>query len=216
MTTSPDPAPFWRRRLVVMVKEPRPGRVKTRLGRDIGMTAAAQWFRHQSLRLIHHLQDPRWELNLAVTPDHAGRITRVWPPHLPRLPQGRGDLGRRMARQFHTLPPGPVCVIGADIPGITRRHITCAFAALGDHDAVFGPATDGGYWLVGLKRTSKPPATLFQNVRWSTAHALADSRASLPGARLATIATLSDVDTAADLALFPASFGQKYPGDELG
>ncbi|WP_412552768.1 TIGR04282 family arsenosugar biosynthesis glycosyltransferase [Shimia sp. MIT1388] len=182
-----------------MIKEPRPGRVKTRLGRDLGMTAAAWWFRHQSASLLRRLDDPRWNLILAVAPDHKGRTSRVWPAHLPLVPQGTGNLGDRMARQlrFHQ---GPTCIIGADIPGIQPAHIAQAFKALGDHDAVFGPAPDGGYWLVGLKHAPKPG--LFANVRWSTEHALADSRATLPDARIATIATLADVDTAADLARF--------------
>ena len=54
-----------------MVKEPRAGRVKTRLGRDIGMTGAAWWFRHQVSRLLREVQDPRWELILSVAPDTA-------------------------------------------------------------------------------------------------------------------------------------------------
>ncbi|MBE1293945.1 MAG: DUF2064 domain-containing protein [Rhodobacteraceae bacterium] len=180
-----------------MIKEPRPGRVKTRLGRDLGMTTAAWWFRHQSTALLRRLEDHRWNLILAVAPDYRGLTSRVWPAHLPRVPQGTGNLGDRMARQlrFHQ---GPTCIIGADIPGIQLPHIAQAFKALGDHDAVFGPAPDGGYWLVGLKHAPKPG--LFANVRWSTEHALADSRATLWGARIATIATLADVDTAADLA----------------
>nr|WP_261368105.1 TIGR04282 family arsenosugar biosynthesis glycosyltransferase [Pseudosulfitobacter koreense] len=181
-----------------MVKEPRAGRVKTRLGRDIGMTAAAWWFRHQVRRLLRQTVDPRWATVLAVAPDRAGMTSRVWPAHLPRWPQGRGDLGDRMARMM-ARAGGPVCVIGADVPGITRAHIASAFAALGDHDAVFGPAEDGGYWLIGLRRARPLPRGLFQGVRWSTEHALADTCASLPGLRIAQIETLRDVDTVADL-----------------
>ncbi|KPA20275.1 hypothetical protein shim_32640 [Shimia sp. SK013] len=185
--------------LVIMVKEPRAGRVKTRLGRDIGLTTAAWWFRHQSASLIRRLRDPRWQITLAVAPDVEGLISRVWPRDVPRVPQGPGDLGDRMGRIMRHMPPGPVCIIGADIPDITRAHVHTAFRSLGAHDASFGPATDGGYWLVGLKRISPPPPTLFQNVRWSTEHALADTRASLPNHLIATVATLSDVDTAKDL-----------------
>ena len=188
-----------RRQLVIMVKEPHPGRVKTRLGHDIGMVSAAWWFRHQSAQLLRRLQDPRWDLILSVAPDREGLASRVWPAHLARMPQGVGDLGDRMSRIFRSCPPGPVCIIGADIPGITRAHIARAFAALGDHDAVFGPALDGGYWLVGMKRTAPPPATLFENVRWSTEHALTDSMATIAGARIALIDVLADVDSGADL-----------------
>jgi rSAM/selenodomain-associated transferase 1 len=189
--------------LVIMIKEPRPGRVKTRLGKDIGMVGAAWWFRHQSARLIRRLRDPRWQIVLAVAPDMAGMTSRVWPGALPRVPQGRGDLGDRMGRMFRVMPPGPVCIIGADIPGITSAHIARAFATLGDHEAVFGPALDGGYWLVGLKRAGAVPQGLFQGVRWSTEHALADTMATLPGRRIALIDRLRDIDTIADLGAAP-------------
>ncbi|WP_085805629.1 TIGR04282 family arsenosugar biosynthesis glycosyltransferase [Roseovarius albus] len=187
-----------------MVKEPRPGRVKTRLGRDIGLTASAWWFRHQVSRLIRELDDPRWHLVLAVAPDHAGMRSRVWPAHLPRIPQGRGDLGQRMARVMRHMPPGPVCVIGADVPDLRAHHITRAFVALGSHDAVFGPAEDGGYWLTGLKRMTSPSPQLFKNVRWSTSHALSDSIVSLGQVKVALTDTLGDVDTLADLKALTA------------
>lgn len=182
-----------------MVKEPRPGRVKTRLGRDIGMTAAAWWLRHQSQHLLRRIRDPRWQTILAVSPDHEGLTSRVWPADLPRVPQGLGHLGQRMARIFDAAPKGPVLIIGADIPDINRGHIWRAFRALGDHDAVFGPATDGGYWLVGMKRIRPSPPALFANVRWSGEHALADSIATLAGHRFTLVDRLSDVDTGADL-----------------
>jgi rSAM/selenodomain-associated transferase 1 len=188
-----------RRYLIVMVKEPRPGRVKTRLGRDIGMVAAAWWFRHQVARLLRQLDDPRWQVVLAVAPDHAGLKSGVWPDHLPRVAQGPGDLGDRMGRLLRGMPPGPVCIIGADVPGITPTSIARAFAALGRCDAVFGPAVDGGYWLVGLKRVQAVPSTLFHGVRWSTEHALSDTMKTLPDARIAQVDILRDVDTVSDL-----------------
>ncbi|MGR3815121.1 MAG: TIGR04282 family arsenosugar biosynthesis glycosyltransferase [Cognatishimia activa] len=185
--------------LVVMVKEPHPGRVKTRLGRDIGLTSSAWWFRHQVAGLLRRIEDPRWQTVLAVAPDVEGLKSRVWPEHLPRVPQGSGNLGDRMARVFRTMPKGPVCIIGADIPGITRARVGEAFRALGNHDAVFGPAPDGGYWLVGMKRQRPVPPCLFEGVRWSTDTALADSAATMKGLSIAHVATLRDVDTLADL-----------------
>ena len=187
------------RSLVVMVKEPRPGRVKTRLARDIGAVEAAWWFRHQSLALLRRLRDPRWRLVLAVGPDAEGMASRVWPRGLARVPQGRGDLGRRMGRLLRAMPPGPACVVGADIPRLSRAHVAEAFAALGGADAVLGPAADGGYWLVGLRRTAAVPAGLFEGVRWSTPDAMANTEATMAGLRVAHVAMLSDVDTGADL-----------------
>lgn len=192
-------SPKYRRRLVVMIKEPRPGRVKTRLGREIGMTAAAWWFRHQTRRLLRRLQDPRWELILSVAPDREALQSRVWPAHLPRIPQGSGDLGQRMKQVFDSLPPGPVCIIGADIPEISRQHIWRAFASLGPHEATFGPAPDGGYWLIGLKRCRSTPTGLFDRVRWSTTHALQDTLVSLSDLRVAHVDMLRDIDDASDL-----------------
>lgn len=185
--------------LVVMVKEPHPGRVKTRLGRDMGLTASAWWFRHQVRGLLRRIESPKWETVLAVSPDAKGMQSRVWPEHLPRIAQGGGDLGERMARIFRSAAPGPVCIIGADIPGINKARITEAFQSLGQNDAVFGPAPDGGYWLVGMKRVGPVPTGLFHQVRWSTEHALSDSEATLKGLRIGKVATLRDVDTVADL-----------------
>ena len=181
-----------------MLKVPRPGRVKTRLGRDIGMVAAAWWFRHQVRDLLRRIDDPRWRVVLAVAPDRDGLRSRAWPRRFERWPQGRGTLGDRMIRMMRRAR-GPVCVIGADIPGIDRAHIARAFAALGRHDAVFGPAPDGGYWLIGVKTGSKLAKIALDGVRWSTEHALADSRTALGLRRVACVDTLADVDTVDDL-----------------
>jgi len=182
-----------------MVKEPRPGRVKTRLGAGLGMVSAAWWYRHQTARLMRRLgRDPRWRACLAVSPDVEGRASRIWPRDLPRTDQGPGDLGQRMARLIRTAPPGPVVIIGSDIPGIAQTDIAAAFRALGTARTVFGPAPDGGYWLVGLARTGgRVPAYLFQNVRWSTESALSDSVATVEGP-VAYLRELQDIDTLRD------------------
>ena len=188
-----------RQRVVVMVKEPHPGRVKTRLGRDIGMTTAAFWFRHQALGLLRRISDPRWSISLAVSPDFEGLASRIWPAHLPRVPQGRGDLGARMKRQF-TKSDLPTLIIGADIPGIRQQDIAHCFHLLAAKVLVFGPAPDGGYWAVGAHRLGRPlPIRLFDHVRWSTEFALSDSLASLGGASYALANMLDDVDTLHDL-----------------
>ena len=188
-----------RLRLVIMVKEPVAGRVKTRLGRGIGMPAAAWWFRHQTRRLIRRLRDPRWQINLAVSPDKQGLTSHFWPADVPRYPQGNGNLGARMKRVFDTMPPGPVLIIGADIPGIRKAHVAGAFRELGAHEAVIGPAQDGGYWLIGLKRQRPTPPRLFANVRWSSENALLDTVFTMCGHRVTYLDILQDVDTAADL-----------------
>jgi len=201
----PNVGPY-ARRLVIMVKEPHPGRVKTRLGQDIGAVPAAWWFRHQSQRLVRRLaRDRRWQTVLAVAPDVEGMTSHIWPADIARWPQGRGDLGQRMGTILARMPPGPVVIVGADIPGIMPYHIARAFAALGDHHAVFGPAIDGGYWLIGLHRVTRPTRLWFTGVRWSTEYALADSVGCLAGAKVAYIDRLRDVDRAEDLIAAPCT-----------
>ncbi len=164
------------------------------------MIPAVWWARHQAFRLLQEVRDPRWQTLLSVAPDRAGMLSRFWPPDLGRMPQGKGDIGMRMARVFRQAPPGPVVIVGSDIPGIRRAHIACAFAELGRNRAVFGPAEDGGFWLAGLKRPPAPPAGLFLGVRWSTPFALADSLPTVHSDRIAFVSMLCDVDTSADLA----------------
>ena len=134
---------------------------------------------------------------VAVTPDaDSGR----WQPRfVRRIGQGRGDLGRRMDRALRRPPPGGVVLVGADIPGMTAAHLAAAFRALGSRPYVLGPATDGGYWLVGARRRPAFPYA-FADVRWSTEHALADTLRNLPPGSVAEVARLHDVDRAEDLA----------------
>jgi len=188
--------------VIVFAKEPRLGAVKTRLARDIGAAAALRFYeatlRETLAKLAGH---PRWRVWLAVTPDGFARAARRRWRWLPRgvrvVGQGGGDLGARMARAFARLPPGSAVLVGSDIPDIRPRHIADAFAALARHAAVFGPAEDGGYWLVGQRRLAAMP-DLFRHVRWSGPHALADTLANLgAGQGHALVARLADVDDGA-------------------
>lgn len=201
-----------RGRLIVMLKAPVAGRVKTRLARDIGVIEATWWFRHQTARLLRRLRDPRWEIVLAVAPDGA-LGARFWPADLPRVGQGNGDLGTRMTRLLALPHDGPVCLIGGDIPGVRKRHVARAFRLVRGADAVFGPAADGGFWLVGLRHAGGAPAGMFEAVRWSGRHALDDSIATLQGQRVVLADRLADVDRAGDLGRpVPAGAGSRMAG----
>jgi hypothetical protein len=189
--------------LVIFAKEPRLGRVKTRLGRDIGHVRAWGFYRRMLFSLVRRLgRDRRWRTVIACAPDTALSHAGVWPPGVARIPQGRGSLGTRMQRTFNQLPPGPVVIIGADIPEITSRDIADAFRALGHTDAVFGPADDGGYWLVGLRRRPRI-LQIFAGVRWSGPHALADTLGNLGKASYSALKTLNDVDNGKDFRRIP-------------
>jgi rSAM/selenodomain-associated transferase 1 len=195
-----------------MAKLPVAGGTKMRLARDIGVAGATRFARHAAAALLQRVgRDRRWQTVLAVAPD-AGTRSRAWPRGLARMPQGGGDLGRRMQRIFDCRHAGPVLIAGTDVPGIRPAHIAEAFRLLGRHDAVFGPAADGGYWLVGLRRR---PRLLrpFTGVRWSSRHALADTLANLRGCTVAFLATLSDVDDVGDLrGVAPAVGRRVLPG----
>jgi uncharacterized protein len=189
-------------RLIIMAKRPVAGAVKRRLAQGIGTVAALRFYRttlsHTLLRLG---ADPRWRTYLAVTPD-TSLADPCWPPRprVVRLPQGHGDLGSRMQALFDSLPPGPAIIVGSDIPAIRPGHIARAFQLLGRADAVFGPAQDGGYWLVGLKRCPRRLVP-FGNVPWSSEQALAGTLANLRGRIVGFVSALSDVDTPQDYKL---------------
>ena len=191
-----------RRHLVIFARAPQTGRVKRRLGDGIGMREAARFYRRLlDDQIMRMTRDPRWTVWLFVTPDTSLRHP-AWRlvPVSRRKTQRQGDLGRRMKRPFLTLPAGPVVLVGSDIPAMRASHIARAFALLGEHDLVFGPARDGGFWLVGARRMRPLPGSLFDGVRWSTPTALADTLASLPRHVTTALADmLDDVDDAETL-----------------
>ena len=186
--------------VVVFARAPRLGAVKRRLAKDIGDRAALRFHLATLNRLLRALAaDTRFRTVLAVTPDRA-RIRA--PVRTQRLPQGGGDLGRRMHRTFSRYRRGRIAIIGCDIPEAGPSDARAAFRALGNADAAFGPAADGGYWLVAM--SPRRPARPFASVRWSTKHALADTLANFTGHRVATLRTLHDVDTADDWRRYAA------------
>jgi rSAM/selenodomain-associated transferase 1 len=186
------------------------GRVKSRLAREIGVVAATRFYRQTATAVISRLAaDRRWRTWLAVTPDTA-TMSRVWPREVPRRGQGSGDLGRRMSRIMRWPGAGPIVVVGTDIPAVSPALIARAFRALGRADVVFGPAVDGGYWLVGMRRSPRIPRA-FDGVRWSSEHALADSLASLERCRVGTVDRLSDVDDRMGHESARAVLGRRVP-----
>jgi len=186
----------------MFVRAPMIGVGKRRLAADIGDMAAWRFSRHTTRDVLRRISDdPRWQTTLSVTPDRFASSGRFWPANLPRTPQGQGDLGRRMVRALKRHPHNPAIIVGSDIPALSADHIAAAFQALCTHDLVFGPAGDGGYWLVGARIPGRL-GRLFQNVRWSSPRALEDTLAGLkPSRRVAVLDVLDDVDDGADYAL---------------
>jgi len=184
-----------RRHLVLFVRAPQLGRGKRRLAQEIGDVATVRFERLMLALLLRRLgRDRRWRLRMAVTPDKVCRQARHWRRGVAAEGQGSGDLGIRMLRALAACPPGPVVLVGGDIPALAARHVATAFRLLGSHDLVFGPAEDGGFWLVGARRSPLLPP-LFEKVRWSGPYALADTLAGLPlRVTVGSVDRLEDVD----------------------
>jgi rSAM/selenodomain-associated transferase 1 len=197
--------------LVIYAKAPHLGTVKRRLAAGIGDLAALRFYRACTGALLRRLaRDPRWRTVLALTPDRAATGRRFWPTRVERVPQGRGDLGQRMARSLRR-ERGMTVIVGSDIPAIDGKHIAAAFRRLAACDLVFGPATDGGYWLVGAR--GGLPHGLFRDVRWSAERTLADTLAGVPRhRRVGFVAELDDVDDAAAWRRW-LSVSSNAPGD---
>lgn len=185
--------------LVVFLKAPVAGHAKTRLGAAVGAGRAAALARVMAARTIARVRQGPWRTILAIDPPTALLSGGAWPGGLYQTPQIKGDLGARMGHVMKRAPAGPVVIIGADAPDLRAAHIRQAFARLKGADAVFGPAEDGGYWLIGLARRPVPPR-LFEGVRWSSETALEDTLKSLPPSfRIAFLERLCDIDEAEDL-----------------
>lgn len=190
-----------RAHLLIYAKPPRMGLAKTRLARSLGSPTQARRIAMMTLaRTMRAAMAGAWTPVLYTAPDSAldESLGGIWPAKLARRSQGRGDLTDRLNKGLSEAPPGPVLFIGADAPDLSPALIRRAIRALQTHDAVFGPATDGGFWLFGLNKTARTRSP-FGNVRWSGPHAMADVRANLrAGSRIAELPELVDIDEAVD------------------
>jgi hypothetical protein len=177
--------------LVVIAKEPVPGRVKTRLTPPYtpGQAALiAESALADTLDAVAATPAARRVLALA------GRPGRWLPPGFEVLPQRGDGLDERLANAFADVD-GPTVLIGMDTPQVTPAMLTDAGTRLQDGDAVFGPAADGGFWLLGLRA---PDPRMLLGVPMSRPDTGARQLARLNGLRVATLETLTDVDTAED------------------
>jgi rSAM/selenodomain-associated transferase 1 len=191
-------------RLIIFARYPLPGRTKTRLIPELGEAGAA---RLQDAMTRHTLQQAaalarrrRVEVEVRCTGASIEAMRERYGGGFAYAEQGDGDLGDRLSRAaIHAAtPPRPVVIIGADCPSISAETIHAAFDALAEHDIVLGPALDGGYYLLGLRRFV--PA-LFQGISWSTSEVLAQTRdaAARAGLSCAMLQPLGDVDRPGDL-----------------
>jgi uncharacterized protein len=198
--------------LIVMAKAPVAGLAKTRLIPALGEAGAAAL----AQRLLTHAAQQAAlagfdALEICTTPDatHPAFVRLQTAHGLALTPQGPGDLGARMHRAFtRVLAQQPQALLmGTDAPGLTAARLQEAAAVLAKPavDAVFIPALDGGYALVGLKA---PQTALFDGMTWSTPQVMQHTRERAAAAGLAwrELTSLADVDEPADLTHLPAFF----------
>ena len=196
--------------VIVMAKAPVAGFAKTRLIPALGAEGAAAL----AERLLRHaVAEARvaalGPVELCCAPDqhHPAFARLAGLPGLVLSDQGDGDLGARMSRAFERRLVGAsaALMIGTDAPALDAAVLRRAAEALDHHDAVFVPALDGGYALIGLRR---PAPSLFDAMTWSTSTVMARTRERLAAARLrhTELALLADIDEAADLVHLPEGF----------
>lgn len=189
--------------IAVLAKAPLAGLAKTRLIPALGAHGAARLQRQLTRQaLCTALDAGLGPVTLWCAPDARHRFFRALQrtTGVTCLVQASGDLGERMHTAFRLhCAAGPTLLIGTDCPPLSPHHLRAAARALlaGD-DAVFLPAADGGYALVGLR---KPQPVLFLGMRWSMPSVMADTRERARSASLVLreLETLWDLDVPADL-----------------
>lgn len=183
----------------VFARQPVAGKVKTRLSPALPAGMAAQLYAGMLADTFAAAEranaDERWMWWADDAPSTA-------PPGWRACQQSGADLGERLTdamAEMRLAQGDRVLIVGSDAPGLSAAHLDAAIAALAEHDVVVGPASDGGYWLVGASREC---AALFRKIPWSSPDVLASTlaRAEAASLRVATLEQLADIDEPADLA----------------
>ncbi|MGO8705049.1 MAG: TIGR04283 family arsenosugar biosynthesis glycosyltransferase [Candidatus Brocadiia bacterium] len=194
--------------LIVFTRWPEPGASKTRLIPVLGAAGAADLQRQMALHTISHAREvarrERVALEVRFSGGAADRMQEWLGGGMDCRPQGEGDLGARMEVAFRdafSRGAARVVLVGTDCPGLEAPVMRAALAALRRKDLVLGPATDGGYWLIGLRR---PAPGLFADMPWSTDSVLERTRdrARSLGLSVRLLEPLRDVDRPEDLPVW--------------
>ena len=190
--------------LLLFIRYPEPGRVKTRLAARIGADEAAELYRNFILDILATLEGCGLPLKMCFSPVEKKAALLAWlGPDYAFRPQRGTDLGMRMRRAFEeAFGEGFASgiLLGSDVPDLPLYVLKEAIDALQRSDAVIGPAQDGGYYLIGFRRDAFPP-DVFGGLPWGTAGVLRDTTARLVahGCRIHLLPEWQDVDTAEDL-----------------
>ncbi|MEQ9422821.1 MAG: TIGR04282 family arsenosugar biosynthesis glycosyltransferase [Cyclobacteriaceae bacterium] len=186
--------------LIIFVKNPVLGKVKTRLAKDIGNEKALEVYK----KLLQHTHDVTDSLSVTKRVYYSDVIDEndLWAnDKFEKFQQSGADLGERMHNAFQQgFADGfdHICIIGSDCFEINSEIIEMAFSKLKTHDFVIGPAKDGGYYMLGMKSLHK---SLFENKEWSTDKVLKETLTDIErlGKRFWKLAELNDVDRVGDI-----------------
>ncbi len=185
--------------LLIFIKNPRLGHVKTRLARTMGDEAALKTY--QILLEKTRLAALSAPLRRLLFYSEQIEPSDAWDASVfEKRVQTEGDLGARMQHAFEQafeLGAEKVAIIGSDCPELTPAILQSAFDLLDQHDFVLGPTPDGGYYLLGMKQME---SAVFQDIAWSTEHVLSQTVAVITAHQKTHVLlpVLSDVDTEAD------------------
>lgn len=187
----------------IMIRYPEPGRVKTRLAKDVGNSRAAEIYRQVVELIVKNTApaDQGYERVVLYDPLERLRDFEQWLPGDQFILQQGEDVGARMDNAIRDLlarGAEKVVLTGADIPALNSTIIAKAFTALDQADIVIGPASDGGYYLIGMK---EPHSEIFQGIPWSTERVFETTVCKIREFKLSyySTITLSDIDRLEDL-----------------
>ncbi len=181
----------------IFARWPEPGVAKTRLIPAFGSDGAAAIYRKLLAHTVEVARASGVQFELRITGAEPAAFRAAFGDDLIVTEQGNGDLTDRLDRV-----PAPAILIGSDCPGLTPALLRTAADWLGSRPMVIGPATDGGYYLLGYRR---PAPFAFTDMPWSTDAVFAETlrRFAAQGVELAVLPALSDIDTVEDLAQWP-------------
>lgn len=184
--------------LHVFARWPEPGQAKTRLIPHLGPRGAARLYRRLLEHTLGEVRRSGLPCTVRTTGADPARFRAAFGSDLAYRDQGEGDLGARLARI-----EAAALVIGSDCPDCDSAILSRAASTLASHRAVIGPASDGGYYLIGF---SEPMPALFEAMEWSTEGVFGETmkRFAALGVEPLVLPELRDIDTPEDLALYPA------------
>ncbi|MEM9945753.1 MAG: TIGR04282 family arsenosugar biosynthesis glycosyltransferase [Cyanobacteria bacterium P01_D01_bin.36] len=191
--------------LFIFTRFPVPGRTKTRLIPLLGPAGAAQLQKQMTEHLLTQFHTiPNLSLQVHYTGGTLHQMYRWLGNNTTLIQQGSGDLGQRLTQALHQgFVSGlrHILIVGSDCPSLTQTHITEALLKLQTHDLVIGPATDGGYYLIGLKRLH---SILFKDILWGSDRVLTQTQSIAHQHHLSTalLPPLSDIDRPEDLPIW--------------